>query len=57
MNANTISLQSWVAIAPDYSRVLAAGETLRDLLRSVNDSNVIYLRVLPHHLSFAPVAA
>ena len=46
----------WVAIAPDYSRVLAAAENLRDLTRSVTDKNAIFHRVLPHDVSFAPVA-
>jgi hypothetical protein len=46
----------WVAIASDYSHVVAAAETLRDLMRSVSDKTVIFHRVLPHDVSFAPSA-
>ena len=45
----------WVAIAPDYSRVLAAASTLRDLMRSVSAKDAIFHRVLPRGVSFAPV--
>jgi hypothetical protein len=47
----------WVAIAPDYSRIVAAAATLRDLMRSVTDPNVIFHRVLPRDVSFAPLLA
>ncbi len=47
----------WVAIAPDYSRVLAAAATLRELLRTVTDPAAIFHRVLPHDVSFAPLLA
>jgi predicted RNase H-like HicB family nuclease len=45
----------WVAIAPDYSRVIAAADTLRELLQSAKDPNAIFFKVLPHDLSFAPL--
>lgn len=44
----------WVALAPDYSRVLGVADTLRDLLRSVTDPTAVFHRVLPRDLSFAP---
>ncbi len=44
----------WVALTPDYSRVLGAADTLRDLLRSVTDPTAVFHRVLPHDLTFAP---
>ena len=44
----------WVAIAPDYSKVIATAKTLRDLVRSVKDGDAIFHRVLPHDVSFAP---
>jgi predicted RNase H-like HicB family nuclease len=44
----------WVAIAPDYSRILAAAETLRALLRVVSDPAAVYFKVLPFEASFAP---
>jgi predicted RNase H-like HicB family nuclease len=47
----------WVAIAPDYSRVIAASDTLRDLMRSVSDTAAVFFRVLPRDVSFAPSAA
>jgi hypothetical protein len=46
----------WVAIASDYSRVIAAADSLRDLLRSISDTTVIFCKVLPHDVSFAPSA-
>ena len=46
----------WVAIAPDYSRVLGAADTLRDLMHSIKDHDAIFHRVLPHDVSFAPAA-
>ena len=46
----------WVAIASDYSRVVAAATTLHDLMHSVSDSTVIFFRVLPRDVSFAPSA-
>jgi hypothetical protein len=47
----------WVAIASDYSRVIAAADSLRDLLRSVSDTTAIFCKVLPHDVSFAPSAS
>ena len=46
----------WVAIAPDYSRVLGAADTLRDLMRSIKATDAIFHRVLPQDVSFAPAA-
>jgi hypothetical protein len=46
----------WVAITADYSRVIAATDSLRDLLRSVSDSSAVFFKVLPHDVSFAPSA-
>ena len=47
----------WVAIAPDYSRVLAAADSLRELMRSVTDPDVIFYRVLPLNVTFAPATS
>ncbi len=47
----------WVAIAPDYSRVVAAADTLRELLRVVSDPRAILFKVLPYDMSFAPSAS
>ncbi len=44
----------WVAIAPDYSRILGSADKLSELLSSVTDSEAIYHRVLPRDVSFAP---
>lgn len=46
----------WIAIAPDYSHVLGTADTLRELMRSINDDDAIFHRVLPHDVSFAPAA-
>jgi hypothetical protein len=47
----------WVAIAPDYSRVIAAADTLRELLSIVSDPRAILFKVLPYDMSFAPAAS
>ena len=46
----------WVAIAPDYSRVVAAADTLQSLMRTVADEDVVFHKVLPRGVSFAPLA-
>jgi hypothetical protein len=46
----------WVAVAHDYTRVIAAADTLRELLRSVSDTGAVFFKVLPHDVSFAPSA-
>jgi hypothetical protein len=46
----------WVAIASDYSRVIAAADTLHDLLRAVSDTSAILCKVLPSDVSFAPAS-
>lgn len=47
----------WVALAPDYSRVLAVAATLRELMRTATDPSAIFHRVLPHDVSFTPLLA
>lgn len=47
----------WVAIAPDYSRLLGVADNLGDLMRSVTQPGAIFYRVLPHDVTFAPVIA
>jgi hypothetical protein len=45
----------WVAIDWDYSKVLAAADTLRELIPMVGDDpDAIYYRVLPRDVTFAP---
>jgi len=44
----------WVAIAPDYSRVIGSADSLRDLFRAVTNPNAIFHRVLPRDATFAP---
>jgi hypothetical protein len=46
----------WVALAPDYSSVLGVADSLSELMRTVADEDAIYHRVLPHDVSFAPLA-
>jgi len=46
----------WVAIAADYSRVVAAAPTLSALMHIASDPDLIYHRVLPRDVSFAPLA-
>jgi hypothetical protein len=47
----------WVAITPDYQRVVAAAESLHQLMREVADQDVIFHRVIPHDVSFVPTAS
>ena len=47
----------WVAIAPDYGRVIATADTLRELLRVVSDPQAVLFKVLPFNVSFAPSVA
>lgn len=47
----------WVAIASDYSRIVAAADTLPKLMQKVDGREVIFHRVLPHDVSFAPLAS
>jgi hypothetical protein len=47
----------WVAITPDYRRVLAADASLSELMRQFTDPGVIFHRVLPRDVGFAPQAA
>jgi hypothetical protein len=47
----------WVAIAPDYRRVLAAADSLPQLMREVADQDVVFHRVIPHDVSFVPTAS
>jgi hypothetical protein len=43
----------WVAITPDYSRVIAAADSIRELLCSLSDTTAIFCKVLPHDVVFA----
>jgi hypothetical protein len=47
----------WVAIASDYSRVLAESNSLSEVMRRVSDPKAIFHKVLPHGMSFAPITA
>jgi hypothetical protein len=53
---NSSHENKWVAIALDYSKVIAAADTLRDLMQSVSNKDAIYHRLLPRDVSFAPAA-
>lgn len=44
----------WVALTPDYRRVVSTAERLPDLIDQVGDKDVIFHRVLPHDVSFVP---
>jgi hypothetical protein len=47
----------WVAIAPDYARVVAAADSLPQLMQEVADQDVVFHRVLPSGVSFVPSAS
>lgn len=46
----------WVAFAPDYSKVVAASESLIELDKLVVGKNVVFYRVLPYNAIFAPAS-
>ena len=45
---------TWVALAPDYSHVIAFADTLRELMKEMGERHVIYHRVMPNGMTFAP---
>jgi hypothetical protein len=47
----------WVAIAPDYRKVIAAAESLPELMREVDGHDVVFHRVLPADVSFVPAVS
>ena len=46
----------WVALARDYSKVVAAAPTLRELVSVVDGQDVVFHRVLPRGVSFIGAA-
>jgi hypothetical protein len=44
----------WVALASDYSEVVAASESLIELDKLVAGKNVVYYKVLSYDAIFAP---
>ena len=44
----------WVALTPDYSKVIAASDDLVKLDKAVAGRDVVYHRVLPADVIFAP---
>ena len=51
---NSSHENKWVALSSDYSQVLATADTISDLMHSIKNNDVIFHRVLPHDMSFAP---
>ena len=44
----------WVALSPDYTKIIAVGETLPDVLKQTSDQNKkVIFKVLPK-LGYAP---
>jgi hypothetical protein len=46
----------WVAFAPDYSKIVAASESLLQLDKLVAGESVVFYRVLPFDAIFAPAS-
>ncbi len=44
----------WVALSPDYQKVLAADTTLQSLRRKVAKQDAVVMRVLPSDVGYAP---
>ena len=42
----------WVAFTPDYSKIVAASESLLQLDKLVTGKNVVFYRVLPGEFTF-----
>ena len=48
----------WVALSPDYRRIVAHGTRLKDVLATIPDKDrarVVYHKVLPSNADYAPV--
>lgn len=49
----------WVAISPDYKKVIASGETLKETVAQVSPESreeVIFHKVLPYDALYAPLS-
>lgn len=44
----------WVALTPDYSKVIASSDDLVELDKKVAGKDVVFHRVLPANIIFAP---
>ena len=50
---------TWVALAPDYSRVIASGKSISEVDRQLGQKEkrtVVYHKVLPFTAAYAPYA-
>jgi len=48
----------WVALSSDYSRIVAHGARLKDVVAAIpvtDRARVVYHKVLPHDADYAPV--
>jgi len=44
----------WVALTPDHRKVLADGRTLKSVRAKVKDEGIVFLKVLPSDVKYAP---
>ena len=44
----------WVALSPDYTRILSVADTLNSLQEKVAEKDVVVMRVLPSDVGYAP---
>ena len=48
----------WVAFSPDYRRIVAHGARLKEVVAAIptkDRARVVYHKVLPHEMDYAPV--
>jgi hypothetical protein len=53
---NSSHANKWVALSPDYSKVIAASDNLVKLDKTVAGQDVVFHRVLPANVIFAPLS-
>lgn len=46
----------WVALTSDNKKVVSSGDTLNQAASGAKSKNVVFMKVLPFHVSYAPTA-
>lgn len=46
----------WVALTPDNKRVVSSGKNLIEVAKKTYEEDVVYMKVLPSGVSYAPTS-
>lgn len=46
----------WVALTSDNKKVVSSGDTLNQAASGAKSKNIVFMKVLPFHVSYAPTA-